>query len=68
MFWFLRVFIYGFTTSSQCGLYYGFNTSFGNAFRLSNVGFDESPRVYTAGLVTIRGIEYYIKWLVSIRQ
>ena len=41
---------------------------FGNAFRLSNVGFDGPPTVYIASIVTIRGIVYHIKWLVSIRQ
>ena len=41
---------------------------FGNAFKLSNVGFDGPPTVYTANIVTVRGIVYHIKWLVSIRQ
>ena len=68
LFWFWRVFIYGFTTSRRCGLYCSLNASFGNAFRLNNVGFDEPPMVYTIGLVIIQGIEYFIKWLVSIRQ
>ena len=41
---------------------------FGNAFRLSNVGLDGSPTVYTTSIVIVRGIVYHIKWLVSIRQ
>ena len=41
---------------------------FGNTFRLSNVGFDGPPMVYTASIITVRGIVYHIKWLVSIRQ
>ena len=39
---------------------------FGNTFRLSNVGFDRPLTVYTVGIVTVRGIVYHIKWLVSI--
>ena len=58
------MFLSGFIASSRCSLYCGFNTSFGNAFRLSNVGFDKPPTVYTAGFVTVRGIEYFFKWLV----
>ena len=64
LFWFCGVFIYGFVASSHCG----FNASFGNAFKLNNVGFDGLSMVYIAGLVTVRGIAYYIKWLTSIRQ
>ena len=41
---------------------------FGNTFRLSNVGFDGPPTIYIASIVTVRGIVYHIKWLVSIRQ
>ena len=64
LFWFCGVFIYGSAASSHCG----FNASFGNAFKLNNVGFDGPSMVYIAGLVTVRGIAYYIKWLTSIRQ
>ena len=64
LFWFCGVFIYGSVASSHCG----FNASFGNAFKLNNVGFDGPSMVYIAGLVTVRGIAYYIKWLTSIRQ
>ena len=41
---------------------------FGNTFRLSNVGFDGPPMVYTASIIIVRGIVYHIKWLVSICQ
>ena len=62
------MFIYGATTSSSCDFYCGFNASFGNAFRLSNVGFDGAPKVYIAGLVIVWGIACCIKWLTFIRQ
>ena len=64
LYWFCGVFIYGSATSSRCG----FNASLGNAFMLSNVGFNGPPMVYTVGLVIVRGIVYYIKWLSSICQ
>ena len=64
LYWFCGVFIYGSSASSHCG----FNASLGNASTLSNVGLDGPPTVYTAGLVTIRGIVYYIKWLSSVCQ
>ena len=67
-FWFCGMFIYGFVASNCYGFYCGFNASFGNAFRLSNVGFDGPPTVYTVGLVTVRDIVYYIKWPTFIRQ
>lgn len=62
------MFIYGSAASSRYGFYCGFNASFGNAFRLSNVGFDGPLTVYTFGLVTVWGIAYYIKWPTFIRQ
>ena len=68
LYWFCGVFIYGFIASSCCGPYCGFNASLGNASMFSNVGFDGPPMVYTVGLVTVRGIVYYIKRLPSIRQ
>ena len=68
LYWFCGVFIYGFVASSCCGPYCGFNASLGNASMFSNVGFDGPPMVYTVGLVTVRGIVYYIKRLPSIRQ
>ena len=52
-FWFCGMFIYGSAASSRYGFYCSFNASFGNAFKLSNVGFDGPPTVYTAGLITI---------------
>ena len=66
--WFCGVFIYDSAASSRCGFYCGFNASLGNAFMLSNVGFDQPPTIYTASLVTVQGIVYNIKWLSSIRQ
>ena len=68
LYWFYGVFIYGFVASSRCGPYCGFNASLGNASMFSNVGFDGPPMVYTVGLVTIRGIVYYIKRIPSIHQ
>ena len=68
LFWFCGVFIYGSATSSRCGFYCGFNASFGDAFKLNNVGFDRPPTIYTTDLVTVLGIAYYMKWLTSIRQ
>ena len=68
LFWFCGVFIYGSIASSHCGFYCGFNASFGNAFKLNNVGFDGPSMVYIAGFVTVRSIAYYIKWLTSIHQ
>ena len=67
-FWFYGIFIYGSATSNCYGFYCGFNASFGNALRLSNVGFDGPPIVYTTGLVTVRGIVFYIKWPSFIHQ
>ena len=49
LYWFCGVFIYGVALSSHCG----FNSYLGNASMLINVGFDESPMVYTVGFVTI---------------
>ena len=60
-FLFYGMLIYGSTVSSRYGFYCGFNASFGNAFKLSNVGFNGPPTVYTAGLITIQDIAYYIK-------
>ena len=60
--------IYGSTTSSHYGFYCGFNASFGDAFKLNNVGFDRPRTIYTTDLVTVLGIAYYMKWLTSIRQ
>ena len=68
LYWFCGVFIYGSATSSHCGFYCGFNASLGNASMLSNVGFDQSPTVYAASLLTVRGIIYYIECLSSIHQ
>ena len=61
LYWFCGVFIYGSFASSHCGFYCGFNGSLGNTSMLSNVGFDGPSMVYTASLVTVRGIVYYIK-------
>ena len=52
-FWLCGMFIYGSAASSHYGFYCSFNASYGNAFKLSNVGFDGPPTVYTAGLVTV---------------
>ena len=66
LYWFCGVFIYGSATSSRCGFYCGFNASLGNVSMLSNVGFNGPLTVYITGLVIVRGIVYYIKWLSSI--
>ena len=68
LYWFYEVLIYGFVASSRCGFYCGFNASLGNASMLSDVSFDRPLTVYTAGLVTVWGIVYYIKWISSIHQ
>ena len=67
-YWFCGVFIYSAIASTRYGFYYGFNTSLANASMLNNVGLDEPLIVYTAGLITFRGIIYCIEWLSSICQ
>ena len=64
LYWFCGVFIYGSVASSHRG----FNASLGNAYMLNNVDFDGPPMVYTTGLITIRGIIYYIDCLSCICQ